>query len=417
MAKRSEDAATTQTAVLKQEETLQALLRRYEPTIKAALPAHVTPERMLSIARTAIAVNPGLRRCSPLSVIAGVVLASRLGLECDGLLGEAYLIPRWNSNTQREEASFQLGYKGMHKLSIQHPDVEHVETRLIHEKDKFSLVYEPAPKFSHEPAMSDRGPVIGAYTYIRYKTGRVEVFEPMTVSEALDIRDRFGPRNKAGDLVGPWVTDTNEMIRKTAFRRNWKWMPKAVEMREAMRAETRLDMGESPETVVLDLPAEDTASADAAAATDAKTEDLKRRLDARGKGQDHPVKPPQPGGTMPGEATGGGAAGPAVSGSSADGAEGEGPGQGARPSPAAATAPSPKTIREVKELPDTMEVEDEKLFCKGDFWVRNADNTAWRKVPPKPLPEPTQATAAEEKPAPAQPPKQAGTFDFGGKRT
>ena len=396
MPRKTEDPTATQTAVVKHEETLQALLRRYESTITAALPKHVSPERMLSIARTAIAVNPGLRRCSPLSVIAGVVLASRLGLECDGLLGEAYLIPRWNSNTQHDEASFQLGYKGQHKLSIQHPDVEHVETRLIHEKDRFSLIYEPDPKFIHEPAMKDRGAVIGAYTYIRYTSGRVEVFEPMTVTEALDIRDRFGPRNKAGELVGPWVTDTNEMIRKTAFRRNWKWMPKAIEMREAMRAETRLDAGESPEMVVLDLPAEDTESIGTAAATDANTEILKRRLDAAKTRT--PAAAAAPGGVSPE---------PAVSGPKGEGDAAPKP---ERPS-APASAPSPKQIREVEELPDPLAVQNETLFYKGEFWQRNDDATAWRQVAPKPLPEATQATAA----SPAE--KQAGTFDFGGKRT
>jgi len=388
MAKR-EDPAATQTAVVKHEETLQALLRRYEPTIKAALPAHVTAERMLSIARTAIAVNPGLRRCSPLSVICGVVLASRLGLECDGLLGEAYLVPRWNKNTGHDEASFQLGYKGMHKLSIQHPDVEHVETRLVHEKDKFSLVYEPAPKFSHEPAMGDRGAVIAAYTYIRYKDGRVEVFEPMTVKEALDIRDRFGPKDREGNLVGPWKTDTNEMIRKTAFRRNWKWMPKAVEMREAMRAEVRLETGESPETVVLDLPAEEAESAGAAAGTDAKTEDLKRRLDARNKGQS---PPPPTAAAEPSEKA---------------------------PAPPEAAEAAAKPIREVKELPDALDpafADDEVLAYRREFYERNEDNTAWRKVPPKPVPEATQATAAVAPEGAVQGPRQPELFGFGGRK-
>lgn len=381
-----EKQAQTQ-ALAVQEQTLAALLKRYEPNIRAALPAHLKPERILSIIRTAVAVNPGLRRCSPLSVIAGMVLASRLGLECDGILGEAYLVPRWNKNTRRMEASFQMGYQGKIKLTRNSGEIEAVECRLVHEGDIFDVSYEPAVKFNHRPVFGkNRGAPTCAYAYVRYKSGHEQV-EIMDYEEILSVRDRFGPKNDAGELVGPWVTDEHEMARKTVLHRAWKWMPKSVEMREAASAEARIDSGQAAETVVLDLPEEEAASAEAAAATHTKKEDLKRRLAEREEPPAHEITHDD---TSGGQATGqAGDAQPQSSGPAAsDSAGGGGTETAPTPSPAPAATEAPSRMQklgppEVKTLPDPL---DERykasmfLRWKGALWTRNEQKSAWVKV-------------------------------------
>jgi recombination protein RecT len=306
-----------QTDVAQQEMTLQQLVKRYEANIVAALPSHVKPERVLSVIRTAITSNPGLRECSPMSVLAGIVAASRLGLELDPMLGQAYLVPRWNKNTKRMEASFQIGYQGKLELISRTENPPIVRVRTVRENDDFELVYDPEPKFRHViNTKKPRGKVVAAYTYLKFPDGRVDIFEPMSIEEAFDIRDRFAPRKRcpeclgkrgqrencrtcngtgeSDEFTGPWVTDTNEMVKKTCLHRDSKWIPKSVEFKDAVRIENRIDAGEAPETVLLDLPAEDADNAQIAGATDARKEDLKTRLAEKTapKPQDAPPPPP-----------------------------------------------------------------------------------------------------------------------------
>lgn len=268
-----------------QEMTITQLVKRYESNIIKALPTHVKPERILSVIRTAITSNLGLRDCSPMSILAGIVASSRLGLELDPVLGQAYLVPRWNKNTRQMEASFQIGYQGMLELSQRAETGIIIRARLVREYDRFDLEFTPDPQLSHKIDITrSRGQVIAAYTYVKYTDGRVDVFEPMTIDEALSIRDRFAPHerckacyNKRGErencqacggtgqsdtVTGPWLTDEDEMVRKTCLRRNWKWLPKSAEMLDAQRIENRIDAGESPQTVLLDLPADKPGSAE-----------------------------------------------------------------------------------------------------------------------------------------------------------
>ena len=286
------------------EETLAALVKRYEANIVAALPTHVKPERVLSVIRTAITSNPGLRECSPTSVLAGIVAASRLGLEVDPTLGQAYLIPRWNKHTKRMEASFQVGYRGKLDLMQRASPGIIVQVRHIRENDEFELLYDPKPKLTHVVnGKKPRGKVCSSYTYVEFTDGRVEVFEPMMIDEALKIRDRFGPRERCKNcygrrpardncaackgtgegeaFAGPWVTDEEEMVRKTCLHRDGKWIAQSAEMRDATRIESRIDRGEPAETVVLDLPVEEAENAQIAGATDAAKDRLRGKLAAR----------------------------------------------------------------------------------------------------------------------------------------
>ena len=65
--------------------------------------------------------------------------------------------------------------------------------------------------------------------------------------------DQIRKRSKASGN-GPWVTDYDEMARKTAVRRLCKYLPLSVEMAEALEAEDRAEFGAPAE--VIDIPAE-----------------------------------------------------------------------------------------------------------------------------------------------------------------
>ena len=63
------------------------------PEIQKAAPKHIDPQRLIRVALTACIQNPKLLDCTRESLMRSLLQAAQLGLEPDGLLGQAYLIP------------------------------------------------------------------------------------------------------------------------------------------------------------------------------------------------------------------------------------------------------------------------------------------------------------------------------------
>ena len=77
---------------------------------------------------------------------------------------------------------------------------------------------------THRPFLDgDPGPMRGAYCIVRFRDGSYQ-FKFMSKEEI----DNHRRRSKAGSS-GPWVTDYEEMARKTVFRSVFKWLPISIE--------------------------------------------------------------------------------------------------------------------------------------------------------------------------------------------
>ena len=88
---------------------LMGMVNQLLPQIRKALPSIMTPERFTRITITAIQNNPKLAQCSPVSFLNAMMNAAQLGLEPNTPLGQAYLIPYWNSKNRCYECQFQIG--------------------------------------------------------------------------------------------------------------------------------------------------------------------------------------------------------------------------------------------------------------------------------------------------------------------
>ena len=75
---------------------------------------------------------------------------------------------------------------------------------------------------------AERGDCLGAFCVVELNDGAVHR-ERMSVAEIESIR----ARSKAGKS-GPWVTDWDEMARKTVFRRASKWIPLSADIADAL---------------------------------------------------------------------------------------------------------------------------------------------------------------------------------------
>jgi recombination protein RecT len=229
--------ATTLAPPRRKDMVLRDLLDRSAEQIALALPKHLTPERMIRMAMTVFHRSPELQRCAPMSIVACVIQASELGLELSGPLGQAWMVP------YKEQATFQVGYKGYFELAYRSGKVCAFPMRVVYEKDHFEIEYGTNQQLVHRPCLKGpRGDVIGYYGCCYLKDGNRD-FEFMSVS---DIEEHYRKyvRNKRAD--SPWVTARDAMALKTCVRMLAKRVPLSTEFRTAARYDETGDQGLPP---------------------------------------------------------------------------------------------------------------------------------------------------------------------------
>lgn len=111
MAQRNQNG---QNAEIEKQEAIQrtrlmGAVNQLLPQVRKALPSIMTPERFTRIVVTAIQTNPLLAKCSPASFLNAMMNSAQLGLEPNTPLGQAYLIPYWNTKANGYDCQFQIG--------------------------------------------------------------------------------------------------------------------------------------------------------------------------------------------------------------------------------------------------------------------------------------------------------------------
>ncbi len=223
---------------VKQLQTVRDLLEKSRTQIQMALPKHMTAERMMRIAMTSIQRTPKLLECHPVTLIGAIIQSAQLGLEPDGITGMAYLVPYYNSKKSRLEVQLIPGYKGLVSLARRSGEIGPVEARIVRARDDFDYAFGLTPLLKHSPSTHpEPGVPVYAYAIARLKDEAFKdspQFDVMSVQEINKIRDR----SKAKDS-GPWVTDWDEMAKKTVLRRLCKLLPLSVELQSAVALDER----------------------------------------------------------------------------------------------------------------------------------------------------------------------------------
>ena len=227
--------------------TMQAYIKRMEGEIKKALPSVLTPERFTRIVLSALSTNPKLQETTPESFLGAMMTAAQLGMEPNTPLGQAYLLPYYNSKKRCLECQFQLGYKGLIDLAYRSGEVSTIQAHVVYEHDKFSYAYGLEPQLEHVPAMGDRGSPTHVYAVFRTKDGGYS-FGVMSID---DVR-RHAQRYSKSFEDGPWHTNFEEMAKKTVLKRILKYAPlksdfvRGVSQDGAIHTELSDDMFSTP---------------------------------------------------------------------------------------------------------------------------------------------------------------------------
>lgn len=210
--------------------SMKSTLDKFFPQIKAALPLSVRPERFLRVVLSTIQKNPALLDCTQISVLSAIIQASQLGLDLDAVVGHAYLIP------YKDQCQLIVGYKGMIQMVRNHGELRSIYAEVVHSKDRFTYCFGLQPNCIHEPSLDeDPGAVTHVYAVAVMKDGAAQ-FSVMKLKDIEAIRSR----SRAGKF-GPWVTDFEEMAKKTVLRRLCKLLPMSVEAAKAIANDERID--------------------------------------------------------------------------------------------------------------------------------------------------------------------------------
>lgn len=226
--------------------TFRHLFEQMKPQIDKVLPKHLDAEALIRIALTAMHRTPKLFDCSAPSILGALSAAAQLGLSFDPTLGEAYLVPYGN------QATFIPGYKGLMKLARQ-AGAQKFDVRVVHEKDEFDYEFGMREFCRHKPSVDEEpGKMTHVYAIVKLANGEIQ-FDVMSKAQVDAIR----ARSKASGS-GPWVTDYEEMCKKTMAKRVTKLVPMDTEKAQLLRRAVHLDhlaeAGESQE-IDLELPA------------------------------------------------------------------------------------------------------------------------------------------------------------------
>ena len=190
-----------------------------------ALPDHLSVERFVRVAITAITKTPKLAQCTQESFFKCLLDLSAMGLEPDGR--RAHLIPYNNQKLGVTECTLIVDYKGLVELVRRAGDVARIHADVVCENDTFAHSMGEITEHTYD-LRHDRGKPYAAYAQVTLNDGSVQA-----VVMSRDEIEAVRKRSKAGS-DGPWVTDWNEMAKKSAFRRLTKWLTLSPEIHSAI---------------------------------------------------------------------------------------------------------------------------------------------------------------------------------------
>lgn len=221
---------------------VKSTLWKMESRLLEALPKDRDVKQEISSVIATVASSPQLQKCTPESIALAAYDAATLGLPVNKL-GLAWLVPFGN------EAKFQIGYRGYIQLVMESGFVLEVSAECVYENDRFHYRLGSNPSIEHEPAElgKKRGAIVGVYAVAKLANGLVK-HVVMDKAQVDHIRSKS---RSSGN--GPWVTDYDEMAKKTVVKRLCKMLPfvapkvlQRVELAEQIEQKNWEDFDQQP---------------------------------------------------------------------------------------------------------------------------------------------------------------------------
>ena len=202
---------------------LETQLKPLVPSLAQALAGRFPVERLTRTVIVAAEKTPKLLQCTRQSLFNAAMSAAVLGLEVDGVTGQAFLIP-YGTNAQ-----LVIGYKGMNTLGARSGYT--ITAGTVCESDEFDFEQGSRAFVHHKFKLGNRGRTIGFWACGASKS-LPPIVSILPLDDALAIKAK-SPGAKKSD--SPWndpVIGFAAMGEKSARRRLARSMPLNVETRD-----------------------------------------------------------------------------------------------------------------------------------------------------------------------------------------
>lgn len=173
-----------------------------------------------------------------------IINIATVGLSLNPVLKLAYLVPRG------DEVCLDFSYMGMVKVATDSGSVVAVRAEVVYEMDIFEYqgpfvlpTFKPGGK-ADDPFLEERGKKKGVWCAAKLASGDY-VVGFMSLKDVFAIRNRFSQSYKSwltdNSKPCPWVSDEDEMIKKTILRREYKLWPKTERLANAIEALNKVE--------------------------------------------------------------------------------------------------------------------------------------------------------------------------------
>ena len=216
------------------------------PTVQRQLSlarrSSINPETLARMIMTTVQQDDKLLACTPASVLGAAITATQLGLEVGSACGHAYLVAYGKTCT------LIVGWRGYIQLAHRSGQVQKFSAHNVYSNERYSIDYGRAEEIQHVPLPpGERGEYVATYAIVRLKDGGA-IYEWMWKADVDAIQARSASK------TGPWKTDTDEMRRKTAVRRAFKYCPSSAEMQRAVGLDDQAAAGVPQSLDFVDVP-------------------------------------------------------------------------------------------------------------------------------------------------------------------
>lgn len=184
-----------------------------------------------------------------------------IGISLNPAKKQAYLVPRDG------KICLDISYIGLMDLAMATGAILWGQALIVHEKDEFQLVAldeKPNHKFNPFAKDDERGPVVGVYVVVKTHHGDY-LTHTMSIDAVNAIRDRSSAWKAWVEKKKscPWVTDKDEMGKKTCVKQAQKYWPRNARLDTAIH-HLNTDGGEGLAEIDMGAAAREQVDADAA---------------------------------------------------------------------------------------------------------------------------------------------------------
>lgn len=235
------------------------LLTKCEKSFNAATKGVLDYRQEASFARGLLDANEFLMSAAMENQDAfmrAIINLASIGISLNPALELAYLIPR------KGKITYDVSYKGKIALGVQSGSIRFCIPELVYKDDKFKPGKAgDRPIHEYDPFLKtqERGELRGGYAVAKTHS-KEYIVSYMSMQSIYAIRARSEAYKSKKGPSGPWVTDADEMIKKTLIRRNSKlWPLSSTHDRNRLDLATALEDEQDPLPEIKDVKPEEQA--------------------------------------------------------------------------------------------------------------------------------------------------------------